>query len=34
VLIVEDADAPTPRPLVHAIAVDLPPSGEGWPKVS
>lgn len=25
VLIVEDADAPTPHPLVHAIAVDLPP---------
>ena len=24
VLIVEDADSPTPRPLVHAIAVDLP----------
>lgn len=24
VLIVEDADAPTPHPLVHAIAVDLP----------
>lgn len=24
VLIVEDADAPTPRPLVHAILVDLP----------
>ncbi|MDB5964366.1 MAG: hypothetical protein JWQ72_866 [Polaromonas sp.] len=24
-LIVEDADAPTPRPLVHAILVDLPP---------
>jgi Raf kinase inhibitor-like YbhB/YbcL family protein len=24
VLIVEDADAPTPRPLVHAIVVDLP----------
>jgi len=23
-LIVEDADAPTPRPLVHAIVVDLP----------
>ncbi|GIZ50133.1 YbhB/YbcL family Raf kinase inhibitor-like protein [Noviherbaspirillum aridicola] len=23
-LIVEDADAPTPQPLVHAIAVDLP----------
>lgn len=28
VLIVEDADAPTPQPLVHAIAVDLPP-GDG-----
>jgi Raf kinase inhibitor-like YbhB/YbcL family protein len=28
VLIVEDADSPTPKPLVHAIAVDLPP-GEG-----
>ena len=28
VLIVEDADAPTPRPLVHAILVDLPP-GDG-----
>ncbi|MES2184321.1 MAG: YbhB/YbcL family Raf kinase inhibitor-like protein [Pseudomonadota bacterium] len=25
VLIVEDADAPTPKPLVHAIAVNLPP---------
>lgn len=25
VLIVEDADAPTPHPLVHAIVVDLPP---------
>jgi Raf kinase inhibitor-like YbhB/YbcL family protein len=24
-LIVEDADAPTPEPLVHAIVVDLPP---------
>ncbi len=24
VLIVEDADSPTPQPLVHAIAVDLP----------
>lgn len=24
-LIVEDADAPTPQPLVHAIAIDLPP---------
>lgn len=28
VLIVEDADSPTPSPLVHAIAVDLPP-GDG-----
>jgi Raf kinase inhibitor-like YbhB/YbcL family protein len=28
VLIVEDADAPTPRPLVHAILVDLP-AGDG-----
>ena len=28
-LIVEDADAPTPQPLVHAIAVDLPPDAEG-----
>lgn len=27
-LIVEDADSPTPQPLVHAIAVDLPP-GDG-----
>lgn len=27
-LIVEDADAPTPQPLVHAIVVDLPP-GDG-----
>jgi phosphatidylethanolamine-binding protein (PEBP) family uncharacterized protein len=34
VLIVEDADAPTPRPLVHAIAVDLPPSRAHWPKAS
>lgn len=24
-LLVEDADAPTPRPLVHALATDLPP---------
>lgn len=28
VLIVEDADSPTPKPLVHAIAVDLP-AGDG-----
>lgn len=28
VLIVEDADAPTPEPLVHAIVVELP-AGEG-----
>lgn len=28
VLIVEDADAPTPQPLVHAIVVGLPP-GDG-----
>jgi Raf kinase inhibitor-like YbhB/YbcL family protein len=27
-LLVEDADSPTPRPLVHAIVVDLPP-GDG-----
>lgn len=29
VLIVEDADSPTPQPLVHAIAVDLPPDAQG-----
>lgn len=33
VLVVEDPDAPTPEPLVHAIVVDLPPEdghlGEG-----
>lgn len=28
VLVVEDADAPTPQPLVHALVVDLPP-GDG-----
>ena len=29
VLVVEDADAPTPRPLVQAIVVDLPADPEG-----
>lgn len=29
VLIVEDADSPTPEPLVHAIAVDLEPAEGG-----
>ena len=28
-LVVEDADAPTPRPLVHAIVVDLPGDADG-----
>jgi len=28
-LIVEDADAPTPQPLVHAIVVELPAAGDG-----
>lgn len=32
VLIVEDADAPTPRPLVHAIVVDLPAADGGLPE--
>lgn len=32
VLIVEDADAPTPRPLVHAIAVDLPAADGSLPE--
>jgi Raf kinase inhibitor-like YbhB/YbcL family protein len=31
-LIVEDADAPTPQPLVHAIAVDLGPQDDGLPE--
>ena len=31
-LIVEDADAPTPRPLVHAIAVDLPAADGSLPE--
>ena len=29
VVIVEDADAPTPDPLVHMLAWDLPPGGDG-----
>jgi Raf kinase inhibitor-like YbhB/YbcL family protein len=32
VLIVEDADSPTPHPLVHAIAVDLPPGDGSLPE--
>ena len=32
VLIVEDADAPMPHPLVHAIAVDLPPRDSSLPE--
>ena len=32
VLIVEDADAPTPHPLVHAIAVDLAPADASLPE--
>jgi Raf kinase inhibitor-like YbhB/YbcL family protein len=31
-LIVEDADAPTPHPLVHAIVVDLPPEDGALPE--
>lgn len=32
ILLVEDADSPTPRPLVHAIVVDLPPEDGGLPE--
>jgi Raf kinase inhibitor-like YbhB/YbcL family protein len=32
VLLVEDADSPTPHPLVHAIAVDLPGADGGLPE--
>jgi hypothetical protein len=32
VLIVEDADAPTPQPLVHAIVVDLPARDVSLPE--
>ena len=31
-LLVEDADAPTPRPLVHAIVVDLPAEDGSLPE--
>ena len=31
-LIVEDADAPTPHPLVHAIVVELPPQDGALPE--
>jgi Raf kinase inhibitor-like YbhB/YbcL family protein len=31
-LIVEDADSPTPRPLVHAIVVDLPAADGSLPE--
>jgi Raf kinase inhibitor-like YbhB/YbcL family protein len=31
-LIVEDADSPTPHPLVHAIVVDLPPGDGALPE--
>ena len=33
-LIVEDADAPMPHPLVHAIAVDLPPQDGSLPEAA
>jgi len=32
VLLVEDADAPSPKPLVHCIAVDLPRESGGIPE--
>lgn len=32
VLMVEDADAPTPQPLVHAIVVGMSPHDEGLPE--
>jgi len=32
VLLVEDADAPSPKPLVHCIAVDLPQESGGIPE--
>ncbi|KMO20566.1 YbhB/YbcL family Raf kinase inhibitor-like protein [Methylobacterium platani] len=31
VLLVEDADSPTPKPIVHAIAWDLSPTSDGLP---
>jgi Raf kinase inhibitor-like YbhB/YbcL family protein len=33
-LIVEDADSPTPQPLVHAIVVGLPPGDGGLPEAA
>ena len=33
-LIVEDADSPTPHPLVHAIVVGLPPGDGGLPEAA
>jgi Raf kinase inhibitor-like YbhB/YbcL family protein len=33
-LMVEDADAPTPHPLVHAIVVDLPPEDGALPEAA
>lgn len=32
VLIIEDPDAPLPRPVVHAIATGIPPSWQGLPE--
>ncbi|RZL89804.1 MAG: YbhB/YbcL family Raf kinase inhibitor-like protein [Variovorax sp.] len=34
VLLVEDADSPTPHPLVHAIAVDLPADDGALPEAA
>ncbi len=33
-LIVEDADSPTPAPLVHAIVLGLPPTETGLPEAA
>jgi Raf kinase inhibitor-like YbhB/YbcL family protein len=32
ILLVEDADAPSPKPLVHCIVVGLPPESRGIPE--